>query len=114
MISILGAEKQSATSIALAYPQRKFIFVTDSPVVDGWDLDNVHFKHSNPDAVSTIQNLQTEVLVACPRWAKAGGNAIRNKLGSFSLAHIFRQLETDFPNCVLPVTANPGGDGPWM
>jgi len=113
-ISILGAEKQSATSIALAYPQRKFLFVTDSPVVDGWDLDNVRFKYSTPDTFSTVQDLQGAVLVACPRWAKAGGVSIRNKLGSFSLTRIFRQLETDFPNSVLPITANPEGNGPWI
>jgi hypothetical protein len=35
MIRLLGAEKQSAVSLALAYPERRFQFVSDHRVIAG-------------------------------------------------------------------------------
>jgi hypothetical protein len=37
-VRILGAEQQAASSLALAYPERSFEFLTDAAVADGWDL----------------------------------------------------------------------------
>jgi hypothetical protein len=65
-IALLGAEKQAATSIALAYPERTFTFVSDQHVLDGWDLSNVRFQYSTPELFRP--KLGEEAIFLCPRW----------------------------------------------
>ena len=65
-IVLLGAEKQAATSAALAYPERQFRFVSDQPVLDGWNLPNVTFTYGTPGKVQLEPGEQAVAL--CPRW----------------------------------------------
>jgi hypothetical protein len=50
LIAVFGAEQQAATSLALAYPKRRFLFLSDGRVVDGWDLPNVRIKTASAPA----------------------------------------------------------------
>lgn len=45
-----GAEVQAASSLALAYPDRHVLFVSDQPVIDGWDLPNARFHYATPSS----------------------------------------------------------------
>jgi len=109
-IELLGAEKQAATSIALAYPERSFVFVTDHPVVDGWDLPNASFRFARPDDYRAADN----AVVLCPRWASTAPAVISNRLGTCALTVVFAALAARFPDWVLPVAEKPGGDGRWI
>jgi hypothetical protein len=67
-IVALGAEAQAASSLALAYPDRDVLLVSDQSVLDGWDLANVRFLHATPQ---TWRSSVTEGDVVVPlsaRW----------------------------------------------
>jgi len=66
--AILGAEKQAATSVAMAYPERQFLFVTTKPVIDGWDLPNVGFHYQ--EKVGPLPKFveELEQLLLCSSW----------------------------------------------
>ncbi|MEW6470017.1 MAG: hypothetical protein AB1458_13900 [Bacteroidota bacterium] len=51
---LLGAEKQSASSFALAYPDKTFLFVTDQAIVDGWDIPNVRIAFSKINDIEKL------------------------------------------------------------
>ena len=48
-ILVLGAERQAASSIACAYPDRTVTFVSDHTILDGDDLPNVRMVFASPD-----------------------------------------------------------------
>lgn len=96
-IVLLGAEKQAATSAALAYPERQFRFVSDQPVLDGWDLPNVTFTHGTPGNVSLEPGEQAIAL--CPRWLPAAEQK--------PLSEVLPYLAEAVPGHVLPVSSTP-------
>ncbi len=97
-IVLLGAEKQAATSAALAYPERQFRFVSDQPVLDGWDLPNVTFTYGTPGNVQLEPGEQAIAL--CPRWLPAGEQK--------PLSQILPIIAETFSyEVVLPVSATP-------
>jgi len=107
-ILVLGAEKQAATSLASAYPERHFRFVSDHPVVDGWDLANVTIGFATPSRTVTLTEAAERVVVLCPRWlepAAADRAALPSSLG---------RLTSVLPDRVLPVETRPLGDGEWI
>jgi hypothetical protein len=106
-IALLGAEKQAAVSAALAWPELPFLFVTDQPVVDGWDLPNVTFSHGVPGRLPDAARAATQCLALCARWATPNLPAPANALGAFDLLTVLGQLRHQFGDVVLPVTATP-------
>jgi hypothetical protein len=95
-IVLLGAEKQAATSAALAYPERQFRFVSDQPVLDGWDLPNVTFTHGTPGNVPLEPGEKSVAL--CPRWLMAAEQK--------PLSEVMFRLAEATPS-VLPVSSTP-------
>jgi hypothetical protein len=111
LIGLLGAEKQAAASAALAWPERQFVFVSDQPVVDGWDLPNVRIHHGVPagpwpcaDAVGP------NWVPLCPRWLGPDLTIPINRVGTFRLGRVLAYLEDAFPEHILPVRPTPAGD----
>ena len=96
-VVLLGAEKQAATSAALAYPERQFRFVSDQPVLDGWDLPNVTFTHGTPGNVPLGSGEQAVAL--CPRWLPAAEQK--------PLSEVLPYLTEALPDQVLPVSPTP-------
>jgi hypothetical protein len=70
-VVIAGAEKQAAVSAALAYPERRFLFLTDQPVVDGWDLPNVVIARASPERRHPDEAAGELRVPCCPRWLTA-------------------------------------------
>src|SRR5688500_9400036 len=103
-IVLLGAEKQAATSAALAHPERQFRFVSDQPVLDGWDLPNVTFTHGTPGNVPLGPGEQAVVL--CPRWLPAAEQK--------PLSAVLPFLAEALPDHVLPVSPTPFAGRPCI
>jgi len=107
-ILVLGAEKQAATSLALAYPEHRFRFATDQAIVDGWDLPNVAIVRATPGG--DIEGRQTfdRVVALCPRWLAP--DAVERA----SLPRSIETLARAMPDMVLPVQPKPGDIGAWI
>ena len=106
-ITIFGAEKQSATSIALAYPQFDFLFYTDQDVIDGWDLKNTEIVKTSISNYSNLEFIRENIenmVVACPRWSSALTTSTSNVLGRFDLLSIFKALTKKFESDILDIT----------
>ncbi len=101
-IVLLGAEVQAATSLAAAYPLRRFLFVSDAPVLDGWDLPNVRFRRAGP---SDWRAAPADIAV-CPRWIAEDGRR--------SLSALMERIAARLPDAVLPVRPEAGRDGRWV
>jgi hypothetical protein len=106
-IGLLGAEKQAAVSAALAWPERRFLFVTDQPVVDGWDLPNVTMRRGTPGRRPGSTNGPTQWVPLCARWASPDLAAPANALGVFDLRSVLDHLHRHFGEVVLPVSGEP-------
>lgn len=79
---LLGAEKQAATSIALAYPQKTFIGITDVRVVDGWDVPNLQFQFAKPGEIELATGAQIHYL--CQRYAFSNSSHLDESVLSLS------------------------------
>lgn len=114
-IALLGAERQAATSFAMAWPERGFLFVSDQPVIDGWDLGNVEIVPPvAPDAYGNSRALEAEGIPLCPRWIGSHACSPANNLGRFDLEAVMDFLGSRFPHAVLPVQHKPFGDRDWI
>jgi hypothetical protein len=103
-IVLLGAEKHAATSAALAYPERQFRFVSDQPVLDGWDLPNVTFTFGTPGNV--LLEPGEQAIALCPRWLPADEQK--------PLSEVMPVLAEILPGVVLPVSATPFSGQPCI
>lgn len=105
-IVAVGAEMQAASSLALAYPEREILFISDQPVLDGWDIPNVRYLHSTPNDWRRLVANDDTIVLLCPRWQPKE---------EWSLAQVLppaaRALGTDL---VLPVQDRPGPQGNWQ
>jgi len=100
-VRILGAEQQAASSLALAYPERRFEFLTDVAVADGWDLPNVTLCFAAPqDALRGADGI-----ALCPRWLPV------ERRCEVRLGVSLGQLAAEFAPWALPVFSQPGGEG---
>ena len=103
---LLGAEKQSATSFALSYPDKKFLFLSDQKVVDGWDLPNVTIKHSTANGLeATCANYSgTYISLSTKSTSKSiAPGFISEKQSCFDkLNHVYKA----FPDISLVLTKN--------
>jgi hypothetical protein len=102
VIRLLGAECQTASSFALAYPERRFEFVTDQNVADGWDLPNVTLTLAQPDQSAP------QGLALCPRWLPA------DRRRELSLSVTSSHLATCGVARILPVFSKAGPTGEWQ
>jgi hypothetical protein len=109
-MALLGAEKQAATSAAMAYPGIAFTFVSDQPVIDGWDLPNARFQAASPDRFEW----SGPAMAVCPRWVRPGRGDAGNRLGSFGLQAVLSALAVEFRDWVMPVVPVPGRSGRWI
>ena len=94
---LTGAEKQAATSAALAYPEKQFLFVTNQPVIDGWDLPNVKMRHAE---VGTLFDIDKTIALK-QAWCSSA-QPLKNSLDV---------LAADMGAAVLPVLDAP--DTTW-
>jgi hypothetical protein len=107
-IGLLGAEKQAAGSAALAWPERRFLLVTENTVVDGWDLPNVQFQHASPENLAELlRRPKTRWVPLCSRWASPKLEFPSNRLGTFYLNSVLPFLEQRFGQVVLPIAEQP-------
>jgi hypothetical protein len=67
-IVALGAEKQAASSLALAYPDDTVVFVSDCDILDGADLANVRMVRATPADAAELTRDAERVVLLCPRW----------------------------------------------
>ena|SRR6185295_12381145 len=67
-IIAIGAEVQAASSLALAYPDRDVLFLSDQPVIDGWDLANVRVRYSTPHTWRTLVDARDVTVPLSARW----------------------------------------------
>jgi hypothetical protein len=103
-IVVLGAEKQAATSLALAYPECEVLFVSDCDILDGSDLDNVRMTRAAPGEMFEFVAPADHVVALCPRWLRE----------DFALSRTFPLLESVVPGCCLPVQTSCPSSGTWM
>jgi hypothetical protein len=101
-IYVLGAEAQAACSLALAFPERRFVFVSDCAVIDSWDLPNVRMLHGEPQQAASFA-AQGNVIPLSARW--------RPDPEATGLSRLFPLLEERLPGAVLPLVARPGDTG---
>jgi hypothetical protein len=102
-IVILGAEGQAATSIATAYPERQFVFATDCPVVDGWDLPNVRIVHSKA-AWAAEERDASRVVPLSAQWLPRPAAA--------ALSCLFPAIARSVPEAVIALLPRPVRDAP--
>lgn len=100
--NVLGAETQAASSIAAAYPERSFNFVSDQRVIDGWDLPNVVFRHADP---ASWDHSPSDIAV-CPRWASDPGRHAQSRL--------VPELSRHFPEYFTPLLGELPDTGRWI
>jgi hypothetical protein len=100
VVRLLGAERQAATSFALAYPERRFEFVSDAAVVDGHDLANVTIVRAAPGGTDP----RAGDICLCPRWSRPG----------FALSEIMPILGCALPGLLVPVSRATPTAGRWI
>ncbi len=105
-ITVLGAERQAATSIAGAYPERAVTFVSDKTILDGADLPNVSMTYGEPEDRAMWMRNAGDVIALCPRWLEPQSTA--------SLSQLFGEIERGFPGLMLPVFDRPHAEGRWI
>jgi len=97
-VVVLGAEAQAASSLALAFPERRFVFVSDCPVIDGWDLANVRMLYSEPQqALRYVAGKESVPLSA--RW--------RQDPEATSLSSLFPLIDDRLPGSIVPLLRHP-------
>lgn len=101
-IFVLGAEAQAASSLASAFPERRFVFVSDCPVIDGWDLPNVRMLYARAEEAASFAG--ENVVPLCARWF-ADREAAR-------LSRLLPQLHRLFPGAVQPLVPGPARERP--
>lgn len=104
-IVVLGADQQAATSLAIACPERRFLFVSDCPVNDGWDLKNVRFMYATPQQVQGKFDDRPAIALSA-RWSE--------QPTQFSLLRILSAVEIRIPGTVIPGSAKLESDGKWV
>jgi hypothetical protein len=102
-IVALGAEKQAASSLALAYPDCTVIFVSDRDIVDGSDLSNVQIRRGTPADPIRLRGTGDRIVPLCPRW-----------LPGYALSRVFDRLERVLPKRCLPLRRQPTDSGEWV
>jgi hypothetical protein len=107
VIALLGAEKQAAVSAAQAWPERRFLFVTDQAVADGWDLPSVQFVASSPDCLDQCSARADLSVPLCARWLHPTLPWPTNALRTFHLDRVLSHLHKPFSAVVLPVNDRP-------
>ena len=105
-IVALGAEVQAASSLALAYPDREVVFVSDQPIIDGWDLPNVHFQHATPTTWRRTTGQGDEVVPLSARWIPDEDWSLSRTLTVAA--------EAIGAEHVAPVHARPDAAGAWQ
>jgi hypothetical protein len=93
-VIVLGAEAQAASSLALAFPERRFVFVSDCPVIDGSDLANVRMLYGEPREATRFAAGEQSVPLSA-RWC-AEPEATR-------LSRLFPPIADRLPGIVLPL-----------
>ncbi len=93
--------------MSLAYPERRFAFLSDQAIVDGWDLPNVEIRFSEPGPDSATATAQ-EAVTLCPRWLGA------EALERWSISSVFQRLEANGFRHLLPVRSEAGAKGVWQ
>ncbi|MBC2716504.1 MAG: hypothetical protein HF978_14460 [Desulfobacteraceae bacterium] len=112
---LLGAEKQAAVSAAQAWPDRHFIFFTDQPIIDGWDLPNVEiFKVDKPCYPQSDDFESDHHLPLCPRWINEKSKYPLNKFRRFELLTVMNYLSQEFSDIILPVYDQPPKNEDWI
>jgi hypothetical protein len=101
LIPILGAEQQAATSLAAAYPERRFLFVSDGRVLDGWDLPNVRMAAASPPFEAPLAEAAFVPLSA--RWLADPA--------ATALSACLPKVEAALPGIPLPVAPLPLSGG---
>lgn len=100
-IVLIGAEKQSAVSIALAYPESTFLFVSAEPIIDGWDLRNVTITSYKKFISEYTDQSQIHILNSKFYTAFFSLNGLK-----YSLSAVFSALSPDFGSYLLPIFNN--------
>lgn len=119
VVFLLGGERQVATSFALAYSGRRFNFVSDRPVIDGWDMSNVTMVPSVPESFFLPSHAGGFFCVPLdsqwisPTLTPGPGAPSNNLNNAFRLSVIFETLTTNYPSLVLPVSSTPP-KGEWI
>jgi hypothetical protein len=106
-IWILGAEKQAAVSLALAYPERHFVFIADHPVLDGWDLPNVRFE-ARATGSTFGPGPPRRSIVLCPRWLN------KEALARWRLTALMPRIAAALDGLAVPAFIQPGSAGEWQ
>ncbi|MBF0612857.1 MAG: hypothetical protein HQL55_17185 [Magnetococcales bacterium] len=96
LIHLLGAEQQSAVSVARAYPEHRFVFFSDQRVVDGWDLPYVSIRLRQPGQERPADLAPPDLeLPLCPRWLPHGG-------AEFALSRLLPDMVDRIPQLQVP------------
>ena len=106
-VILAGAEKQAATSLAMAYPEKRFLFLTDIPVIDGWDLPNVTIQACTKEALlERLDSLSGKVITLDSRWTEAL-NGKHNQSPWDGTSAAMDRFRAILPEVVLPLTPAP-------
>lgn len=105
-IAVLGAERQAASSLALAYPHRRVLFLTDSAFLDGAELPNVAARNASPADWRGEVDASDIVVPLCPRWLQGQEDT--------SVARTLARIGRDFPAWSLPIAAEPLHGSQWV
>ncbi|MDR0467095.1 MAG: ATP-grasp domain-containing protein [Deltaproteobacteria bacterium] len=107
--TVLGAERQSGVSLAAAYPEHKFVFVTDKAYCDGWDLPNVQIRLC--ERAEFADDESKPPIVLCQRWLEG----VKGQT-PFRLSSVLKQLEKEFAPHLLPTypVIPTNADGRWL
>lgn len=104
-IVLLGAEKQAAISIAMAYPKEEFIFVSSESIICGWNLKNIAAVIAN---LNLYEEKKGDLKICLSSdWTHCLGDSHHCITENFKLYDILAFLNAQFPNHVLPVFENP-------
>ncbi|MEM7144553.1 MAG: hypothetical protein AAF591_05430 [Verrucomicrobiota bacterium] len=114
-VGLLGAERQAAVSFAESWPEKRFTFVTEQAVCDGWDLENVEIVWGSVgQEIEGMSDRQIKVIPLCGEWLAATGGQPDNGIGSFGLYDVLGYLSGEFDEYVLGVTREPPPDVEWV
>lgn len=110
-IRLLGAERAAAVSFAQAWPEHRFLFVTDEPVVDGWDLPNVSLEWGSP-ADEQLPGEDCDITVeVCGRWAS---HRARRCGETTDLLSLLSRVSGVLDGRIVPTTTAPPAHGNWQ
>lgn len=105
---LLGAESPTAISFAEAYPEKRFVFISEAPIIPGHDLSNVEVLQVYASGFESIFSKENVIFIPLTGlWCKRYSDHLGNESAFFNLHQTLSAIEASFPGKTIPLSLTP-------